>query len=219
MSVVPPWAYGPFELILHAEEHLRKGEDFDRRIALISFDNSIEVAISTYLSLNPIQRGNVSYRKDDVEKWTSSYHTRLDFLEKELKTRGLTWNVEKGHIIWVHDIRNEQYHGGTKGTPEKQVLSIIREAALWIFSLLYGIQDVDHVLEDAMAATIPPTEPQPDDRIDRAIDAEYEMVEVCGQKYYTSEILFHVDSAAYKEIGSNLRQTIISGSDSEDTQW
>jgi hypothetical protein len=53
MNNLPPWADGPFELIVHAEMHLRKGEDFDRRIALISFDNSIEVSITTYLTLHP----------------------------------------------------------------------------------------------------------------------------------------------------------------------
>ena len=53
-----PWAYGPFELLLHAELHYRAGEDFDRRIAMIGFDNAIEVAITTYLGLHPIQRGN-----------------------------------------------------------------------------------------------------------------------------------------------------------------
>ena len=35
----------------HAEIHYRKGSDYDRRLALISFDNSIEVSIATYLSL------------------------------------------------------------------------------------------------------------------------------------------------------------------------
>src|SRR4030042_1449345 len=99
MSDFPPWANGPFELILHAEGHLRKGEDFDRRIALISFDNSIEVSISTYLSLHPIQRGNRTYKNEDVEKWLNNYHTKLDFLEEELQKRSLPWEVEKSHII------------------------------------------------------------------------------------------------------------------------
>lgn len=52
-----PWAYGPFEVLLHAETHYRSGEDFDRRIAIIGFDNAIEVAITTYLSLHPNATG------------------------------------------------------------------------------------------------------------------------------------------------------------------
>ena len=56
MNPLPPWANGPFELLVHAEEHLRAGDDFDRRIALIGFDNAIEITIAAYLSLKPIQR-------------------------------------------------------------------------------------------------------------------------------------------------------------------
>ena len=76
MSNIPPWANGPFELIVHAEGHLRDGEDFDRRIALISFDNAIEVAITAYLTLNPIQRSGRSYSKADIERWLANYHTQ-----------------------------------------------------------------------------------------------------------------------------------------------
>ena len=64
MSALKPWAKGPFELILHAEIHLRKGDDYDRRLALISFDNSIEVAISTYLSLSQISKSTENTHDD-----------------------------------------------------------------------------------------------------------------------------------------------------------
>lgn len=57
MTPLHPWANGPFELLVHAEEHLRLGEDVYRRIALIGFDNAIEIAIGSYLLLKPIQRG------------------------------------------------------------------------------------------------------------------------------------------------------------------
>ena len=40
-----PWKKKPFELIFHAEVHYRRGDDYDRRLALISFDNSIEISI------------------------------------------------------------------------------------------------------------------------------------------------------------------------------
>ncbi len=199
-----PWANGPFELLLHAEGHLRKGDDFDRRIALIGFDNAIEVSITTYLSLHPIQRGNKQYRNEDMENWLKDYHTKLAFLEAELTARGLTWQVEKSHIIWAHDHRNEQYHGGTKGTPEKQVLGLIRKAAFWIFGLLFDVTNVDMLLEEALLATLPPVPPQRDLKYDRAIDKEHGMVEIAGHSYHTSEALFTVDDAAYNELGAQL---------------
>ncbi len=204
MSNLQPWAIGPFELILHAEEHLRKGDDFDRRIALISFDNSIEVSISTYLSLHPIQRGNKTYRREDVEKWLNNYHTKLDFFGEELSSRKLIWGVERSHIIFAHNNRDEQYHGGSKGTPEKHVLSIVREAALWIFSVLYDVSDVEQILKSAIEARLPRAPRQPDISFDRVIDNSFGMVEVAGQIYHTSEVLFEVDEIAYREMGTRL---------------
>ena len=89
MSGLRPWAYGPFELIVHAENHLRDGGDFDRRMALISFDNSIEISITTYLNLNPIQRDGVQYKRENVNRWLENYHSKLDFFFDELKRRSL----------------------------------------------------------------------------------------------------------------------------------
>ncbi len=206
MSSLPPWANGPFELLLHAEGHLRAGEDFDRRIALISFDNAIEVAITTYLTLNPIQRGNRCYKNVDVEKWLNNYPSKLDFLDAELGTRKLDWEVEKNHILWAHDHRNEQYHGGMKGTPEKTVLLITRKAALWIFSLLFEVGDPGKLLESAISDLAPPTPPQRDESFDRAIDREYGMVEIGEQIFYASEVLFSVDYWGYRDVGVRLCQ-------------
>lgn len=199
-----PWANGPFELLLHAEGHLRKGDDFDRRIALIGFDNAVEVSIATYLSLHPIQRGNRQYKKEDVEKWLQDYHTKLDFLDVELAIRRLPWEVDRSYIVFAHEHRNTQYHSGTKGTPEKQILSLIRKAALWTFGLLFEIPDVEKSLEEALLATLPPAPLQHDQEYDRAIDKEHGMVEIAGHNYYTSEALFAIDDTAYSELGAQL---------------
>jgi hypothetical protein len=204
MTLLEPWANGPFELLLHAEEHLLRGEDFDRRIALISFDNAIEVAIATYLTLNPIQRNGRGYPKEEVEKWLTSYHTKLDFLDAELSDRGLPWAVDKSHIVYCHDHRNEQYHGGHKGTPEKNVLEIARQSALWIFSLLFDVPDVEDLLNKAIMDQSPPEPAQRDESFDRAIDDAYGMIDVGEQSYYASETLFAVDTDAYVDLGTRL---------------
>ena len=204
MSAIPPWGNGPFELLVHAECHLRDGEDFDRRIALISFDNAIEVAITTYLTLNPIQRGTRSYPKADVEKWLSNYHTKLDFLDAEIAARGIPCLVERSYIIWAHDHRNEQYHGGHKGTPEKAVLKIVRDAAIWIFSILFDVSDAETALNQAILDKSPPVAPCPEKDFDVAIDAQFGIIEVGEQVYYASELLFAVDHAAYADLGGRL---------------
>ena len=205
MVAISPWAQGPFELIVHAEEHRLLGGDFDRRIALISFDNAVEVSISTYLSLNPIQRGGRMYTRESVALWLNNYYTKIDFFEIELSSRNMiSWSVEKSHILWVHDQRNEQYHGGNKGTPEIHVLEIIRAAAIWIWSVLYDVPDAEKVLEEVIKARAPASPPASEDELDKAIDNEYGLIEVAGQMYYASEILFAVDRDAYKEMKSVL---------------
>jgi len=204
MTALPPWANGPFELLVHAEGHLHCGEDFDRRIALISFDNAIEVAITTYLTLNPIQRGGSSYPKTDVEKWLGNYHTKLEFLEFELAKRSMGWSVEKSYIIWVHDHRNEQYHGGHKGTPEKNVLKIVRDAALWIFAVLFDVSDVEALLGKAILDSAPPAAPIREKAFDVAIDTKYGIIEIGEESYYASELLFVVDYVAYRDLGGRL---------------
>lgn len=53
-----PWLSRPFELLCHAELHYIGGSDYDRRLSLISFDNSIEISITTYLKLKSRYRTN-----------------------------------------------------------------------------------------------------------------------------------------------------------------
>lgn len=196
------WAHGPFELLCHAEGHLRAGEDFDRRIALISFDNSIEVSITTFLTLNPMLRGGRSYQRVSVDSWLNNYHSKLAFLDEELKVRSLPWNVSKEDIVWAHDHRNEQYHGGGNGTPEKRVLSVIRGAAFWVFGFLFDISDVEQEVADALAALQPKALPTRDGEIDRLLDNKHGLVEVAGRLRYTSEVLFAVDPVAYRDASS-----------------
>lgn len=216
MIDLPPWANGPFELIIHAESHLRRGDDFDRRISLISYDNAIEVAITTYLTLNPIQRGGRTYKNNDVDQWMRNYHSKLEFFAEELKSRQTDWLVDKAHIIWAHDCRNEQYHGGQKGIPEKNVLDVARNAALWIFSVLFDISDIEAALEQALLEQTPQA-PSRERRLDTAIDARYGVVSVCDQYYYASELLFSVDYAAYRALGVELTDNTINETD-EDTE-
>ena len=56
--VANPWTDGPRELIQHAVDHLALGGDFDRRIAMISVDNAVELTIKTYLGLPERARGD-----------------------------------------------------------------------------------------------------------------------------------------------------------------
>lgn len=205
MTGIKPWAVDPFEMLYHAETHFLKGEDFDRRIALISFDNAIEVAITTYLALHPIQRGQRQYQRTDIETWQRNYHTKLDFFYQEVGNRSLPELVEKADIIFYHQNRNDQYHNGGAGVPELHKLEGIRQAAIWIFSTLFDVTDTDTILREKVEAARRDENPHIRElEKDRAIDSEHGMTDIAGISYYTSEILFNVDYQAYKEIGEEL---------------
>lgn len=205
MGELKPWAVGPFEMLYHAETHFLKGEDFDRRIALIPFDNAIEVAITTYLALHPIQRGQRQYQRTDIETWQKNYHTKLDFFYQEITTRSIPEIIEKADIIFYHQNRNDQYHNGGAGVPELHKLEGIRQAAIWVFSTLFDVTDSENILREKVEA-----EKRKDNahireiEKDRVIDSEHGMADIAGISYYTSEILFNVDYQAYKEIGDEL---------------
>jgi hypothetical protein len=199
-----PWAYGPFEILLHAETHYRAGDDRDRRIALIGFDNAIEVAITTYLGLHPMQRGNRSYSRNSVETWLNNYHTKVEFFFAECSTRAIAAVAKYDEMIWFHDVRNGQYHVGGATVPQRRELDGVRSAALEVFSVLFDEPDVLTMLDEHLAALNPPPPPPRDDRHSRVIDNEYGMIVVCGQPEYHSDILYALDPNRYREMALEL---------------
>lgn len=212
-----PWAYGPFELLLHAELHMRDGEDFDRRIALISFDNAIEVFITTYLSLHPIQRQNRTYTKADVEQWLVNYHTKIDFFMLEIQQRGMVVECEKEDIVWYHEVRNGQYHGGGATIPQARELQGIRKVAFWVFSVLFDMPDVEQLVENHLMQGFDQNLPSRTSEFDKLIDSEYGLCEIARNEYYTSEALYSVDPVAYSEEGLKLqlRKPAASGTEAD----
>ncbi|MEN6356539.1 MAG: hypothetical protein ABFD83_05580 [Armatimonadota bacterium] len=195
-----PWTKAAFELIVHAELHLRDGDDFDRRIAHICFDNAIEVAITTYLGLNPIQRSNRTYRREDIEQWKSNYHTKLEFLRQEAERRGWTLRIPNDEVVFYHSIRNDQYHAAG-GVPESDHIAALRAAALDTFAMLFEIADVEQVLEESLQQRLPMADaPQPrNPTVDRLLDMADEPVVVAGQPYAVSEALYAIDPRAYED--------------------
>jgi len=210
-TILKPWAYGPFEILLHAELHYRSGDDFDRRIAMVGFDNAIEVAITTYLSLHPIQRGNRSYSPANVEKWLTNYHTKIEFFFVECGNRAVTVNLEKDIIIWYHQVRNVQYHIGGATVPQRRELDGVRAAAHEVFSILFDEPDLALLLEEHIAAANPPPPPRLDEH-DRLIDNAFRMIDICGRPEYMSEVLYRLDPERYREMALELQ----SGSRLED---
>src|ERR1700755_1259629 len=134
---IKPWAIGPFELLQHAEGHRLGPEDFDRRMALISFDNAIESSISTYLSLDPIQRGGRQYPREEIERWKASFHSKLAFLDQHASSVRAEIKPDRAEMVYYHRLRNELYHNGNGVVPAESNIRGVREAALRTFSLLF----------------------------------------------------------------------------------
>ncbi|MBN8721284.1 MAG: hypothetical protein J0M03_00035 [Acidobacteria bacterium] len=208
MSVLKPWADGAFDLIVHAELHLLGNNDFDRRIAIISFDNAIEVTITTYLELNPIQRQGKTYPRANVEIWQKNYHSKLDFFFAEITNRGLTVSFEKSEVVWYHDVRNGQYHGGGPTIPQRRELTEIRKVALDIFSILFDVSDVENLLKSRIADLTNSNLPKRDKNFDKLIDAKYGIVNIAGMTYYTSELLYNADPIAYSNLAKEIQEEL-----------
>lgn len=208
-TLLKPWARAAFELIVHAELHLRDGGDFDRRMAHIGFDNAIEVAITVHLGLNPIQRQKKSYSRTDVDRWMTNYHTKLEFLEQEARSCGWKLKVPNDEVVFYHDIRNSQYHAGGPGVPESDHLYSLRTAALDTFALLFGVNDVESILEESIQQrlTTKETRPPKNSTVDKILDMENEPVLIAGQPYAVSEALYATDPKAYEAIAAVIQES------------
>lgn len=134
-----PWAYGPFELIRHANGHLQAGGDIDRRIAIIGFDNAIEVCIDVFINLHPKLRDGVELTREEVEKAGRNYHSKIEFLDKYIESQELSVTIPIEAIVWYHQLRNELYHSGNGMVPEIHVLEGSRSAAITVFHALFKV--------------------------------------------------------------------------------
>jgi hypothetical protein len=52
-----PWASGPAEILRHGLGLLKSESDTNRRLAMISIDNAVELMIKTYLGLPNVRGG------------------------------------------------------------------------------------------------------------------------------------------------------------------
>lgn len=213
MSRLKAWADSSFDLIVHAEECLRKGTDFDRRVALILFDNSIEVAINVHLNSHPVQRRGLVYENEDVTIWSRNFHTKLDFLfDKYIPDNGFNVSFDRADLIHCHDIRNGQYHAGGATIPRSRDLEDIRKAALEIFSILYEVDNVETELEARISERdFEYGRPKRTSDGDKLIDELYGMTTIADQTFYTSEALFGVDRDSYASLVEGLKAESESG--------
>jgi hypothetical protein len=142
--VTKPWTSGPKELLEHAKSHLDARTPFDCRIAMISIDNAVELAIRTYLGLPQRVRGTDGPPRKDLQA-ANIFPDLLDLLEKYGgdKLQG----IELGDIEWYHRLRNTLYHDGNGVTVDPEKVDAYNQIANLLFQNLFD------------AAVVPESEP------------------------------------------------------------
>lgn len=139
----PPWSTGPSEILHHGLTLLQKDSDSNRRLAMISIDNAVELTIKTYLSLPKRITGINIPRKEFQE--VESFPQLLDTLEKYASDK--LYGIDLGEIEWFHRLRNQLYHQGNGLTSEKNKVEIYAELAKILFKNLFGF-DAQTIEED-----------------------------------------------------------------------
>jgi hypothetical protein len=134
-----PWVRGALELIRHADGHLQNAGDTDRRIALIGFDNAIEVCIDIFIKLHPKLRSGMQIKNEDKEKALRNYHSKIEFLDEFVASQNASLDVPIEVIVWYHSLRNELYHSGNGMVPELHVVEGAKAAAYAVFKALFEI--------------------------------------------------------------------------------
>ncbi len=132
---VQPWASGPGEILRHGLELLRKDTDTNRRLAMISIDNAVELMVKTYVGL-PKRITGVSITRKELQEVGESFSALLDALERYAPDR--LDGVDLGTIEWYHRLRNELYHQGNGLTVERDKIEIYAELANVLYKNLFG---------------------------------------------------------------------------------
>ncbi len=138
-KIIPtkPWTAGPKELLEHAFEHLAKGNPFDFRIAMISIDNAVELAIKTYLGLPERIRGSKGPSQKRLQEAVSSFPSLLDLLEEF--AIGRLSSLDLGDIEVYHRLRNTLYHDGNGITVDPEHVDSYLQIAKVLLNNLLGI--------------------------------------------------------------------------------
>lgn len=132
-----PWSEGPRELLQHGADHLRLGGDFDRRIAMISIDNAVELTIKTYLGLPERARGAKGPGRKELDTASESFPALLELLN-QYAAQKLT-GLDLSDIEWYHRLRNQLYHSGNGITVELSRVEAYYQIAALLFQNLFGV--------------------------------------------------------------------------------
>lgn len=136
-STLPPWASGPAEILKHGLDLLGKDSDTNRRLAMISIDNSVELMIKTYLGL-PRRVNGLQISRNAYQEFAESFPKLLDAIETYGKH--ILGSLDLGEIEWYHRLRNQLYHQGNGLTVERAKVEVYGQLAAALFESLFGVK-------------------------------------------------------------------------------
>lgn len=136
-----PWASGPGEILSHGIQLLKKEDsDVNRRIAMISIDNSVELMMKTFLNL-PKRISGITVSKKRYAEFSESFPRLIDALEEFAGHKVSDLNF--GEIEWYHRLRNELYHQGNGLTVERQKVETYATLAQILYKNLFGFNLIE----------------------------------------------------------------------------
>jgi len=130
-----PWASGPAEILQHGISLMQKDTDANRRLAMLSIDNSVELMIKTYLGL-PKRVTGLQISRAEFAEINDSFPKMLDALEDHVGQK--LSSIDLGEIDWYHRLRNQLYHEGNGLTVERNKVIVYAELAQVLFERLFG---------------------------------------------------------------------------------
>jgi hypothetical protein len=130
-----PWASGPREILEHGLSLLEHDSDTNRRLAMLSIDNAVELTIKTYLGL-PRRVTGINMGRNEFDSIKESFTKLLDALDQYAGEKIAGINLRD--IEWYHRLRNELYHQGNGLTVERQKVEIYAGVAQILFQNLFG---------------------------------------------------------------------------------
>lgn len=129
------WKKGPLELLNHGRAHIQQGNSFDLRIAMISIDNAIEVAIKTFIALNKRKLNFPANFKTSM----ISFKELLNALQKFVPNK--VSNNDLDAIEQLHKWRNQLYHEGNGITIEPEIVKEYAKFAEKVISELFNSEN------------------------------------------------------------------------------
>ena len=139
---LPKYARGPFELLRHAHGHFLAARntkdphmgDVDRRVALVGFDNAIEVALLAHIRRNGDAATIKALNNSQFEK----FYEKLNYLERHIVANDPQSEISLPLLRAIHNTRNKFYHEWDDNLPSLNSLEEARDEAVKVFISLFG---------------------------------------------------------------------------------